>query len=237
MTTISMGTRVVAGQKFGLARLARIALVTVLSVGLAGCATTGDSETSRAKKGAVIGAITGALAGAAAGGSDHRAGGALIGAAAGAIAGGLIGKYLDEQAAELDAIPGAEVERREDHLIVNFDNAILFDVGKSDLYPGSYDRLRRLSETLNKYPKSSIGVKGHTDSMGGESYNQTLSEQRADRVSRFFEGEGVAPNRLRATGFGESMPVASNETASGRSQNRRVEIEIRPYQEVFDSEY
>lgn len=235
--TISMESRTGTGHKTGFARLAQLSLVAVLSVALAGCATTGDTETSRAKKGAVIGAITGALAGAAAGGSDHRAGGALIGAAAGAIAGGLIGKYLDEQAAELDAIPGAEVERREDHLLLNFDNAILFDVGKSELYPGSYDRLRRLSETLNKYPKSSIGVKGHTDSTGAESYNQTLSEQRAERVSRFLETEGVTPDRLRATGFGESMPVASNETADGRSQNRRVEIEIRPYQEVFDSEY
>ena len=217
--------------------MARLALVALLSVGLVGCATTGDGETSRAKKGAIIGAITGALAGAAAGGSDHRAGGALIGAAAGAVAGGLIGKYLDEQAKELDSIPGAEVERRDDHLLVNFDNAILFDVGKSDLYPGSYDRLRRLAETLNNYPKSSIGVKGHTDSTGSESYNQRLSEERAERVSRFLESEGVTPDRLRATGFGESMPVASNESASGRAQNRRVEIEIRPYQEVFDAAY
>ena len=217
--------------------MTRLALVAVLSVGLVGCATTGDGETSRAKKGAIIGAITGALAGAAAGGDDHRAGGALIGAAAGAVAGGLIGKYLDEQAKELDSIPGAEVERREDHLLVNFDNAILFDVDKFDLSPGSYDRLRRLAETLSNYPKSSISVKGHTDSTGSESYNQGLSEDRAERVSRFLESEGVQPGRMRAIGFGELMPVASNATEAGRFQNRRVEIEIRPYQEVFDSAY
>lgn len=203
---------------------------------LPGCASSGSGEGdshSRTKKGAVLGALAGAAAGAAIGGKDHRAGGALIGAATGALAGGLVGKYLDDQAKELESIPGAEVQRRDDSLLVNFSDAILFDTGKSTLMPGAYDRLRSLATTLNNYPQSQIIVKGHTDSVGAESFNQRLSEERSDRVRNFLISEGVTPARVTAIGFGESLPLVSNDTSAGRSQNRRVEIEIRPHDEVL----
>ncbi len=187
------------------------------------------------KRGVLLGTLAGAAAGAAIGGHDHRAGGALIGAATGAIAGGLIGGYLDRQAAELDAIPGAEVEKRDDSILVNFQSQLLFDSGSSSLHPGAYDRLRSLATTLNNYPKSQVIIKGHTDSEGSESFNQQLSEQRADRVRNFIISEGVAPSRITSLGFGESLPVATNATRDGRSQNRRVEIEIRPDDEVMRS--
>ncbi len=193
-----------------------------------------QSLDSNTKKGAVLGTLAGAVAGAAIGGHDHRAGGALIGAATGAIAGGLIGNYLDKQAAELDAIPGAEVERRDDSILVNFQSQLLFDSGSSSLNPGAYDRLRSLARTLNNYPKSHVIIKGHTDnSEGSESFNQQLSEQRADRVRNFLISERVAPSRITSLGFGESLPVATDATRDGRSQNRRVEIEIRPDDEVY----
>jgi outer membrane lipoprotein SlyB len=106
-----------------------------------GCAE-GRLLDTKTKQGAVIGALGGAAAGAAIGGKKHRAGGALIGAATGAVAGGLVGNYLDKQAKEIDAIPGAEVERRNDALVVNFAVGILFDTDSSSLSPGGYDRLR-----------------------------------------------------------------------------------------------
>ena len=140
-----------------------------------------------------------------------------------------------QQAQELDAIPGAEVQRRDDSLLVNFSSQLLFDSGKSQLESGAYDRLRSLARTLNNYPESQVIVKGHTDSVGDENFNQRLSEDRADRVRAFLVSEGVSPSRITAIGFGESMPVASNDNEAGRQQNRRVEIEIRPSQSVLES--
>jgi len=210
------------------------AAVAALGLMLGGCAS-GSLLDTKTKQGAVIGALGGALAGAAIGGKDHRAGGALIGAATGAIAGGLIGKYLDEQARALDAIPGANVQRRDDSLLVNFQSQLLFNSGSSTLEPGSFDRLRSLATTLNNDPQSSIIIKGLTDAEGADDYNQRLSEERADRVRNFLIAEGVAPQRITAIGFGESMPVATNSTQAGKQQNRRVEVEIRPDRDVMNS--
>lgn len=210
--------------------VAGFAITALLS---AGCAT--NPLDTKTKQGAVIGAIGGALAGAAIGGKDHRAGGALIGAATGAVAGGLLGRYLDNQARELDAIPGADVQRRDDSLLVNFSSQLLFDTGASQLQPGAYDRLRTLATTLNNYPQSQVIIKGHTDSTGDNAFNQRLSEDRADRVRTYLISEGVASARISAIGFGETMPVASNATEAGRAQNRRVEVEIRPDREVLES--
>jgi outer membrane protein OmpA-like peptidoglycan-associated protein len=215
-------------------KLQALALAALMVV--AGCqSNTGTVMDKKATKGAILGTLAGAAAGAAIGGHDHRAGGAIIGAATGAIAGGLVGAYLDKQAQELDAIPGAEVQRRDDSLLVNFQSTLLFDTDSSTLNPGAYDRMRSLATTLNNYPKSDVIVKGHTDSVGADSYNQTLSEQRADRVRNFLIAEGVASPRVTAIGFGESMPISTNATPEGRQQNRRVEIEIRPYDEVLQS--
>jgi outer membrane protein OmpA-like peptidoglycan-associated protein len=202
---------------------------------LGGCASEGGLLDTKAKKGAVIGTLAGAAAGAAIGGKKHRAGGALIGAAGGALAGGLIGNYLDKQAQELDQIPGAEVERRDDSLLVNFEGGILFDTNSTSLSPGGYDRLRSMAATLNNYPKSRVIIKGHTDSQGDERYNQKLSEERANTVRGALAAEGVASSRLSSMGMGEKFPLASNDTAEGRQQNRRVEIEIRPNEEVMQS--
>jgi outer membrane protein OmpA-like peptidoglycan-associated protein len=215
-------------------RIHFVSLLTVAAVALAGCQTnTGTALDKKATQGAILGTLAGAAAGAAIGGKDHRAGGALIGAAGGAIAGGLIGHYLDKQAQELDAIPGADVQRRDDSLLVNFQSALLFDTGSSTLNPGAYDRMRSLATTLNNYPKSQVIIKGHTDAEGSDSLNQRLSEQRADRVRQFLISEGVNGARISAIGFGETLPIATNATPEGRAQNRRVEIEIRPDQEVM----
>ena len=210
-----------------------IAALLICGVAL-GCATDSGGM-SKTKKGALLGALAGAAAGAAIGGHKNRAAGVLIGAAAGAAAGGLIGRYLDDQAKELDAIPGAEVERRDDSLLVHFSDAILFETGKSNLMPGAYDRLRSVARTLNNYPESQVIIKGHTDNVGPEAFNQRLSEERAERVRNFMIAEAVRPSRVTAIGFGESLPITTNATSEGRATNRRVEIEIRPHEEVFES--
>ncbi len=212
----------------------RVVPVACCVLVLAGCQTgTGTILDQKSTQGALLGTLAGAAAGAAIGGKDHRAGGLLIGAATGAIAGGLIGNYLDKQAAELDAIPGAQVERRDDSILVNFQGEILFDAGSSQLAPGAYSRLRSLSRTLENYPKSQVIIKGHTDSTGAVTYNQRLSEDRADRVRAFLISEGVNPTRITAIGFGTSLPLSTNVTPEGRAQNRRVEIEIRPARDVM----
>jgi outer membrane protein OmpA-like peptidoglycan-associated protein len=211
------------------------AVALVAFAGALGCANEGGLLDTKTKQGAVIGTLAGAAAGAAIGGKKHRAGGALIGAAAGAVAGGLIGNYLDKQAQELDAIPGAEVEKKNDALIVNFEGGILFDTNSSTLSPGGQDRLRSVARTVSQYPKERMIVKGHTDSTGNAQYNQRLSEERANNVRSFLVVEGVPAARVTAIGFGASMPVANNTTPEGRQQNRRVEIEIRPDEEVMSS--
>jgi len=215
-------------------RVRFVSFITLAALALSGCQTnTGTVLDKKTTQGAVLGTLAGAAAGAAIGGKDHRAGGALIGAAGGALAGGLIGRYLDNQAQELDAIPGADVQKRDDSLLVNFQSATLFDSGSSTLNPGAHDRMRSLATTLNNYPKSQVIIKGHTDAEGSDALNQRLSEQRSDRVRQFLIAEGVNGARISAIGFGESMPVSTNATPEGRAQNRRVEIEIRPDREVM----
>lgn len=214
--------------------LAAVTALAVLSPSL-GCAP-GQPLDTKTKQGAVIGTLGGAAAGAAIGGKEHRAGGALIGAAAGAIAGGLIGNYLDKQAEEIAAIPGAEVTRKDDALIVNMQGGILYDSNSAMLSPGGADRIRTLARTVQSYPKEHIIVKGHTDSQGDERFNQRLSEDRADSVRNLLVAEGVTPSRITAVGLGASIPVATNSTAEGRQQNRRVEIELRPEAEVLQGE-
>ena len=126
------------------------------------------------------------------------------------------------------------MQRRDDALLVSFSDEILFQTGNAELQPQAYDLLRALARTLVRYPRSHVIVKGHTDTVGGEALNQRLSEDRADRVRSFLIAESVAPARLTAIGFGESMPVATNDTQVGRAQNRRVEVEIRPDAEVLE---
>ncbi len=216
-------------------RIRSATLASLSVIALLACQTDGTVLESKKARGALLGTLAGAAAGAAIGGHDHRAGGMLIGAAAGALMGAGVGAYLDNQAQELDAIPGAEVQKRNDSLLVNFQSALLFDFGSSTLHPGAYDRLRTLANTLNNYPKSDVIIKGHTDNVGAEDYNQSLSEKRSDRVRTFLISEGVSPPRITAIGYGESVPIAGNTTESGRAQNRRVELEIRPYDEVMGS--
>ena len=191
-------------------------------------AATGCANMSRTEKGAVIGAGAGGAAGAIIG---HATGatvvGLLIGAAVGGAAGAYIGNYMDKQAAEIERdIEGAKVERVGEGIKITFDSGILFDVDKADLKDQHKSELAELAVILNKYGDTNILLAGHTDSTGSEAYNQGLSERRAQSVASYLGTQNVSNTRVSVEGYGQSQPVASNDTAAGRAQNRRVEVAI-----------
>jgi outer membrane protein OmpA-like peptidoglycan-associated protein len=219
-----------------LERTLSASLAFAMLTSLAACATnTGTAADDRRVQGAVLGTLAGAAAGAAID-HDKRGRGALIGAAVGGLAGAGIGHYLEKQKQEIDQIPDADVQQQGEALMIAFPGDVLFDTGSSALAPGAFARLDQLADTLTRYPDTDVIVKGHTDAEGSEASNQSLSEQRADAVRRYLIGKGVSPSRINAIGFGESMPLVSNATLAGRQQNRRVEIELRPSQQLREQQ-
>jgi outer membrane protein OmpA-like peptidoglycan-associated protein len=110
-------------------------------------------------------------------------------------------------------------------LIVNMSD-VLFDTGKYTLKPGAREKLAKISGIILAHPGLRLEVEGHTDSVGSDEYNQRLSEQRADSVREYLVSQSVTPDLITARGFGKSKPVASNDTATGRQQNRRVELVV-----------
>lgn len=199
----------------------------IVAVGmLAGCAQDGTINQNVAA-GAALGTLTGAVIGAIAG--DRK--GALIGAGVGAVAGGAIGAYLDEQQKELERNlegTGATVTNTGEELLVNLPSSITFDVDRADIKPEFRESLSKVASTLVQYESSIVDVIGHTDSTGSDAYNEALSERRAGSVAGFLTTRGVIEERVIAFGEGETQPVASNDTADGRAQNRRVELRITP---------
>lgn len=103
---------------------------------------------------------------------------------------------------------------------------VLFATGSAELQSGARDRLDKLVNFLNEYPERRVLIEGHTDNVGGAVYNETLSHRRAKSVSDYLTERGIAWQRLSASGMGMDRPIASNDTAGGRQQNRRVEIII-----------
>lgn len=184
---------------------------------------------TKAQKGALFGAVGGALAGQAIG-KDTK--GTLIGAAAGAAIGGGVGHYMDRQeAAARDAlatVEGVNIIRDGNDLYVTFRSDNQFEVGSFVFNPAAQQDVARLGQVLAEYDKTNILVAGHTDSTGSEEFNQTLSEKRAGAIKNILLAQGVAAERLTTIGFGESVPIAENNTDYGRQQNRRVEIKITP---------
>ncbi len=202
---------------------------------LAGCTTdpyTGEEKASNTLIGGLGGAAAGAAAGAIGGAIAGDAGtGAAIGAAVGTIAGLGIGAYMDKQEAELRkrlAGTGVRIVRDGDDIRLVMPNDITFDIDRAEIRPRFYRTLNAVATVLNGFPETQVVVTGHTDSTGSDAYNQRLSERRARAVVRYLTAQRVDPGRLEYYGMGERAPVASNSTAAGRAQNRRVEIRIRP---------
>ena len=204
-------------------KILSLVLVVALLVGAAGCASM-----SRQQKGAVIGAGSGAVVGGIIGKqAGNTALGAILGAAVGGAAGAYIGNYMDKQAEEIERdLDGATVERVGEGIKITFDSGILFAVGKSDLQSAARANLTDLAAILNKYPDTEVLIEGHTDATGSDDSNMTLSRNRAQSVANYLESLQVAPTRFTTMGYGESQPIASNDTDAGRQANRRVELAI-----------
>ena len=184
------------------------------------------------QKGAVIGTTAGAVIGAVIGnnvGSGNNSElGAILGGVVGGVAGGVIGNQMDKQAREIEeALPGAEVERVGEGIKLTLgENAVRFDTNKASLTSTAKANLDKLVPVFKDYQNTDIVIYGYTDSTGRVEYNQTLSEKRANSVKNYLASKGLNNSRFETKGLGVNDPIATNETAEGRSKNRRVEFAI-----------
>ncbi len=210
-----------------------------MALGLAiGTLTTGCSTYKRmnnTEKGAVIGAAGGAVAGGVIGkvAGNNPALGAVIGTVVGGAGGAIIGRHMDKQAKEIEqTVPGAEVERVGEGIVVNFNEKVLFGYDQATLNGNAYNALNQLVSVLKKYNETDLKIYGHTDSKGSEAYNQRLSERRAMAVADYLAAQGISRSRMTTYGYGESAPKCTNDTEEGRACNRRVEFAITANQQM-----
>jgi outer membrane protein OmpA-like peptidoglycan-associated protein len=212
-----------------------LVVLLIAALILPGCATM--KENPKTTIGAGVGAVVGAGVGYAIGGGK----GAAVGAVVGGLAGGVIGHYMDKQEREFkQALAESQareqaaimegVRREKDALIITFKSDVMFDTNSSIIKSAAYasGEIDRVAQILNRYPDTTIKVVGYTDSTGSESYNQQLSEQRANSVKNALVVKNVQAARISALGMGESNPIADNATEGGRQINRRVAIIIEP---------
>jgi outer membrane protein OmpA-like peptidoglycan-associated protein len=204
-----------------------------LIITLSNCEATKNANNKQ--KGAAIGAAGGALLGAILGNNLGKGGkskvGAVIGGVVGGTAGVLIGKKMDDQAKKIETeIPGADVERVDDGIVVTFDenSGVYFDTNKADINDKSKATLDKLAKVFNDFPDTNILVVGHTDSSGNDDYNMALSEKRAKSVTSYLISDGIAAARFETVWYGETQPKYDNTTAEGRAKNRRVNVAIVP---------
>lgn len=199
----------------------------------AACTTnpeTGNKRISRAAIGGVAGAVGGYFLGDLIGGKRDRTE-KIVGAGIGAVAGAGIGAYMDAQEKKLreeTAGSGVDVIREGDNLMLRMPSGITFAYDRADVQPQFQPVLNDVAKVLKDYPSTYIDVYGHTDSDGSDTYNQSLSERRAQSVASYLGAQGVQTARVATRGFGETQPIGSNSTAEGKAQNRRVEIKIVP---------
>lgn len=209
-----------------------VTLIAAAALVAAGCESNPyTGENRRTATGATVGAGAGAILGAGVSGRSDRGQGALIGAAVGATVGGLVGRQMDKQEAALRKDmegTGVDVHRDGDTIRLQASDSITFDTGRADVKSQFRPVLDQIATSIQQYPGTVIRVEGHTDSTGAAAFNQTLSENRAKSVSSYLAQRGVASERIQAYGYGFSRPIADNNTADGRAQNRRVEVLIIP---------
>jgi outer membrane protein OmpA-like peptidoglycan-associated protein len=207
-------------------------LLAIIAV-IAACA----APQTKTQKGAIYGTAGGAAAGAIIGqviGKDTESTlwGAAIGAAVGGLGGAGVGRMMDNQERDmreaLAASEAAAIRREGDLLAVTFKGDVTFDTNSTVVKPGLYSEIDRVAGVLNRYPQTLIRVEGHTDSVGSDQYNMDLSSRRANSVRDLLVQRGVNFNRIQTIGYGETLPVATNDTEAGRQLNRRVEIKIAP---------
>jgi len=201
------------------------AIIATLAIAIL---TTSCKNMSKTQKGAAVGAAGGAAVGAVIGkAAGNTALGAIIGATVGGATGAVIGRKMDKQAEEIEnEVPGAKVERVGEGIVVEFNNAVLFGFDQSALSPKAQSTLDELITILNKYPDTDLEIQGHTDNTGTEDYNKGLSDRRARAVANYLTNHNITSKRVKTAGFGEAAPKYTNDTESGRSQNRRVDFLI-----------
>lgn len=212
-----------------------VAILAVLALGACSSINpyTGDSQISNTAGGALLGAGGGAAVGglvSTIAGKDQRVG-MLVGAGIGALTGTMIGSYMDQQEAELRQQllgTGVSVTRVGKQIVLNMPSNITFAVDSASIQPQFTETLAAVGLVLKKFNKTLVDVYGYTDATGSDDYNLKLSNDRARSVATVLANQGVDQRRFYITGKGEAEPIASNATEAGRSQNRRVEIQLSP---------
>ncbi len=218
---------------------AKLIITGVSVIALLGACTTTDPYSSTPRRnntgtGAIAGALGGAVLGYLTNTSNSEEGrkNALIGAGIGALGGAAVGAYMDRQQRDLEAElsgTGVGVARQGDNLVLRMPSDVTFASAQSSISPRFHATLDDVAAVLNRYDQSVIDIIGHADSDGADDFNLNLSRQRASSVAQYLVGRNVLADRLYVDGRGESAPVATNATAEGKAQNRRVEIVIRPF--------
>ena len=204
----------------------------LISIGTILTSCEAAKNTNKTQRGAgigvVLGGVLGAVIGNNVGGGGNGAIGAVLGGVIGGVAGGVIGNKMDKQAREIQtAIPGAQVERVGDGIrLVLGENSIRFDTNKSTLTPTAKANLDKLIPVFTSYADTDMVIYGFTDSSGKPEYNKVLSEKRAATVKAYLASKGLVITRFVSNGLGIADPIASNDTAEGKAQNRRVEFAI-----------
>ncbi len=194
---------------------------------------TGEQQLSKTAIGAGTGAVLGTAAGALLGGTTNvkTRKAMLIGGGLGALAGGGVGLYMDNQEAKLrDRLEGTgvSVSRNGDNIILNMPSNITFATDQSDIKPAFYNVLNSVAIVLQEFNQTLVDVNGHTDSDGSDEYNRELSDRRANSVAQYLVSQQLDPQRFSVQGLGETQPIATNASVSGKAQNRRVEIQLVP---------
>jgi outer membrane protein OmpA-like peptidoglycan-associated protein len=211
------------------------AFLLAISLTLGACATDeygNRRELTDAEKGGLIGAGIGVLAGLTAKDKNR----AVLYGIVGGVAGAAVGNYMDSQKKDFEKQLKDEMQHGEIYveklpqnaLLVTMTSQTSFDVNSATIKPGFYSTLDKIAKIVNKYGKTHLSLVGYTDSTGSAAYNKKLSDRRASSVLAYLSNQGVIPQRLSAYGMGEERPRASNATAAGRAENRRVEIIIEP---------
>jgi len=217
---------------------ALVALAFTLIISLGSCEATKNANNKQ--KGAVIGATGGAILGAIIGNNVGKGGNGALGAVIGGVVGGgagvLIGNKMDKQAQQIEEeIPGAQVVRVDDGIVITFDenSGVYFDTAKYNINAASQATLDKLANVLKEYPDTDVLVVGHTDSVGADEMNMTLSKNRAQSVTNYFvQNKNLGSGRFTTNWYGETAPVADNTTAEGRAKNRRVNLAIIPNEKM-----
>ena len=215
----------------------KIILITgAVAIMATGCSTI--QKSNKTQRGVVIGTTGGAVIGGVIGnnvGKGNTVLGAVIGGVIGGVAGGIIGNKMDRQAEKIKTeIPGAEVERVGEGIVVTFPDknpdgskmGVYFDFNQSTITANSKLALDKLVSIFKEYPETNILVEGHTDDKGTDSYNLSLSQRRADAVGNYLKANGILSSRLTIKWYGESQPKVDNTTDANRAENRRVEFGI-----------